>query len=85
MIYKYGKTGVRLDVDQTFAQNHVPQNELPTDGFLMLDLGVDREVNIGATTSLLYVKGTNLLNEPQHLGEILLHAADWFQKHSTPR
>ena len=40
---------------------------------------------LGSTRKNKIMLGTNLLNEPQHLGEILLHAADWFQKHSTPR
>lgn len=63
LIYKQNKLGVRLDADHTFAQNHVPQGDTKTDGYLMLDFGVDYEVNVGSTSSLLYVKGTNLLDE----------------------
>ena len=62
-IYKYGKIGYRLDGDYTFAQNHNPANERKTDGFFMLDLGIDYEVNVGPTSSLLYAKATNLLDE----------------------
>ncbi len=62
-IYEYSKISLRLDADYTFSQKHTPANERPTDGFWMLDLGADYEVNFGPTSSLLYVKATNLLNE----------------------
>lgn len=61
--YKQNKLGIRFDADHNFAQNHVPQGDTKTDGFLMVDFGVDYEVNFGGTSSLVYVKGTNLLDE----------------------
>ena len=62
-IYKYKKTSYRLDADYTFAQSNVSQNESKTDGFLMLDFGADYEINLDSTSSLLYAKATNLLDE----------------------
>lgn len=62
-IYKYQDIGLRLDLNYVFAQNEVSENELKTDDYLMFDISTDYEVNIGATSSLLYSKITNLLNE----------------------
>ncbi len=62
-IYKYSKISLRLDADYTFSQKHTPSNERPTDGFFMLDFGADYKIDLGLTSSLLYVKATNLLNE----------------------
>ncbi len=63
LIYKQNKLGLRLDADQTFAQTNIAQGETKTKSYLMLDFGVDYQVNVGNTNSLLYVKGTNLLDE----------------------
>jgi iron complex outermembrane receptor protein len=62
-IYKYQKIGLRLDADYTFAQNRVAQFERPTDGYTMLNAGVDYAMKVGLTNSTLYLKATNLLNE----------------------
>jgi len=62
-IYKYLKIGLRLDTDYTFAQTRITQFERKTDGFLMVNAGLDYKINAGNTSSLLYVKATNLLNE----------------------
>ena len=62
-IYKYQKIGLRLDADYTFAQNRVAQFERKTDGYTMVNAGVDYAMNIGPTNSTLYLKATNLLNE----------------------
>jgi iron complex outermembrane receptor protein len=62
-IYKYHKIGLRLDADYTFAQNNVAQFERKTNGYTMVNAGVDYAVNIGSTYSTLYLKGTNLLDK----------------------
>lgn len=62
-IYDYNKVGFRLDVDYTFSQNNVSGAETATGGYTMVNAGVNYDINVGATTSKLYVKGTNLLNE----------------------
>lgn len=62
-IYKYQDIGLRLDLDYTFAQNHVPESEFKTDGFMMVNAGVDYAINVGPTHSVLYLKAQNLLNE----------------------
>ena len=62
-IYKYQKIGLRLDADYTFAQNRIAEFERKTDGYKMVNAGVDYAINVGPTNSTLYLKATNLLNE----------------------
>lgn len=62
-IYQYQKTSLRLDLDYTFSANHVPTSETKTDGYTMLNLGTDYEINVGPTISKLYLQATNLLDE----------------------
>jgi iron complex outermembrane recepter protein len=62
-IYKYQKIGFRLDVDYTFAQNRVAQFERKTDGYTMVNAGVDYAMKVGPTSSTLYLKATNLLSQ----------------------
>jgi iron complex outermembrane recepter protein len=62
-IYQYQKIGLRMDADYTFAQNHVSESESKTDGYMMLNASADYEINVGPTSSMLYLKATNLLNE----------------------
>lgn len=62
-IYRYNYTTLRLDTDYTFAQTDTAPNELATDGFTMLNFGINQEINLGEVSSLFYIKATNLLNE----------------------
>ncbi len=62
-IYKYQKIGFRLDIDRTFAQNNVAQSEIKTNGYTMVNAGVDYAANIGSTYSTIYLKATNLLDQ----------------------
>ncbi len=62
-IYRYQKIGLRLDADYTFAQNEVAQFERATDGYTMFNASTDYLINVGNTSSTLYLKATNLLNE----------------------
>lgn len=62
-IYQYQKIGFRLDADYTFAQNRVSQFERPTDGYTMLNAGADYNIKFGPTSSTIYLKAANLLNE----------------------
>lgn len=61
--YNYKKIGFRLDADYTFKQNKVAQGETPTDGYTMLNAGVDYSLDVGQTNSILYLKTTNLLDQ----------------------
>ncbi len=63
VIYDYQKLGFRVDADYTFGQNHVPENESATDGYTMVNFNTDYDVNIGPTSSVLYFRVTNVLNE----------------------
>lgn len=62
-IYHYQKFGFKLDVDYSFSQNNLAENETATGGYTMINAGLHYDLDVGATTSKLYVKGTNLLNE----------------------
>ncbi|MFT5795720.1 MAG: iron complex outermembrane receptor protein [Ulvibacter sp.] len=62
-IYNRNDLGLRLDADYTFAQNNVAASELETDGYLILNAGADYKINVGLTSSTLYLKARNLLNE----------------------
>lgn len=62
-IHNYKKIGLRIDADYTFAANHVSEYENKTDGYMMVNVGADYDINVGLTSSTLYIKATNLLNE----------------------
>ncbi|NDF11963.1 MAG: TonB-dependent receptor [Proteobacteria bacterium] len=62
-IYHYNQIGVRMDADYTFNQDRVAPFESPTDGYTMLNAGVDYTFNTGPSSSTLYLKATNLLDE----------------------
>jgi iron complex outermembrane receptor protein len=62
-VYQYQKIGLRMDADYTFAQNNVSEYESKTDGYMMLNASTTYEINAGPTSSTLYLKATNLLNE----------------------
>ncbi|MFT6106975.1 MAG: iron complex outermembrane receptor protein [Rickettsiales bacterium] len=62
-IYDYNKVGLRLDVDYTFAQNNVADEEVPTEGYVMLNARTDYQINLGPTSSILYLNATNLLDQ----------------------
>lgn len=61
-IYNRNNLGLRLDADYTFAQNNVESSELETDGYFMLNAGADYKINFGVTSSILYLKATNLID-----------------------
>jgi iron complex outermembrane receptor protein len=56
-----------LDVQRAQSQHRVAPNELPTDGYTMLNLAVTYRLVTGAVTWDLLVKGTNLLDEEARL------------------
>lgn len=63
IIYDYQKIGFKLDGDYNFAKNHISQYETKTDGYLMLNAITSYNLDIGKTSAILYLKGSNLLNE----------------------
>jgi iron complex outermembrane receptor protein len=62
-IYHYSQIGARLDADYNFNQKRVAEFELPTNGYTMLNAGLDYTLDTGAVGSTLYLKATNLLDE----------------------
>lgn len=62
-IYHYEKVGLRLDADYNFKQGKLASNETPTDGYTMLNAGADYALDFGQTSSTLYLKATNLLDQ----------------------
>lgn len=55
--------GASLDVRRAQSQHETAPNELPTDGYTMLDCTLRYRIGTGPVTWDLLCKGTNLLNE----------------------
>lgn len=62
-IYERSKTSYRIDADYTFKQTKVASYELPTDGYTMLGASIEHKFDLGSTSSIFYIKGSNLLNQ----------------------
>jgi iron complex outermembrane receptor protein len=61
--YQLGDFGARLESIFAGEQDRVAANELPTDGYALVNASVSRTFWTGATSTALYVKGVNLTNE----------------------
>ncbi len=61
--YRYNAFGARLDVTHVAGQGRVAANELPTDGYTMLNAGVSYRVKIPLASVDVFARGVNLLNE----------------------
>jgi iron complex outermembrane recepter protein len=61
--YRWNAFGASLDVTRVSGQNRVSANELPTDGYTMLNAGVSYRVKMATGGVDLFVRGVNLLNE----------------------
>lgn len=55
--------GTRLSVNWYDAQDRVADNELPTDSYTLVDLDLSYRLPLGGSPLLLFVKGSNLLDE----------------------
>lgn len=61
--YRWHNFNARIDATRVSAQNRVAANELPTDGYTMLNAGVSYRAKLAATGSIdVFVRGVNLLN-----------------------
>ncbi len=62
--YQWNSLTARIDATHVSGQGRVSANELPTDGYTMLNAGVSYRVKLAAASSLdVFVRGVNLLNE----------------------
>ena len=61
--FRRNAIGARLDVTHVAGQGRVAANELPTDGYTMLNAGVSYRVKMPLGSVDLFVRGVNLLNE----------------------
>ena len=60
--YRINRLNVRMDVIHTFRQNRVAANELPTDGYTLVNADLNYEFSSAPHVSG-FIKATNLLNE----------------------
>lgn len=67
-----GRFGTKLDVTHAFRQNRVPDGDLPTDGYTMVNLGMSYLVQVQAVSFEAFLKGTNLLNQDARLATSVL-------------
>ncbi|MGH7897390.1 MAG: TonB-dependent receptor, partial [Candidatus Binatia bacterium] len=63
IVYRGAALDSHFDVLRVQSQHRVAGNELPTDGYTMVDLGVSYPITVGPTTLEGFLKGTNLLDE----------------------
>lgn len=63
MTYGFGHTAFSLDTEYHFEQKDTAANELSTDDYVMVDLGVDYNMSLGEVDTTLYARVTNLLDE----------------------
>ena len=61
--YRRNAFGARLDVTQVAGQGRIAANELPSDGYTLLNAGVSYRVKLPLGSVDLFVRGVNLLNE----------------------
>ena len=61
--YGYGPFGAHAELVHAWAQNRVPEDDLPTAGYTTLALALTCKFHVGATNWLAYVRGDNLTNQ----------------------
>lgn len=61
--YRRGDFGVRLDVNHAFKQDRVAANELPTDGYTLVNAAVTYRLKAQAMNLEAFLKGNNLLDD----------------------
>lgn len=62
--YQWNSLTARIDATRVSGQGRVSANELPTDGYTMLNAAVSYRVKLAATSGLdVFLRGVNLLNE----------------------
>ena len=65
--YEAGAWHAGIDALRNADQDDVIENELPTDAFTMLNADVSYRLPIGKKSALIFVRGTNLLDEDARL------------------
>lgn len=65
--YESGALHAGLEAMYNSKQNDVIHNELPTDGFMMLDADVSYRLPLGSKHLLLFARGSNLLDKDARL------------------
>ena len=63
MVYDADRWNARLDVLRVQEQDRVAADELPTDGYTMLDLTLAWRLTQGRYGMTAFLRGTNLLDE----------------------
>lgn len=61
--YRWRVWSARLDATRISAQNRVSANELPTDGYTMLNAAISFRTKMASGSVEWFVRGVNLLNE----------------------
>ena len=61
--YRYNAFGARVDITHVAGQGRVAANELPTDGYTMLNAGISYRLKMPLASVDLFARGVNLLNE----------------------
>lgn len=65
--YERGAWHAGIDAFRNLEQDDVIDNELPTDAFTMLNVDVSYRLPLGKKSALIFVRGTNLLDEDARL------------------
>jgi iron complex outermembrane receptor protein len=63
VVYEGKHFGARFEVMRYQKQDDVAANELPTDGYTMINVGADYRFEVGRLGFDIFAKGTNLLDE----------------------
>jgi iron complex outermembrane receptor protein len=61
--YQWEKVGASMEGQWSAKQDRIADYELPTDGYFLLNAGVDYTLTTGRVTTTVFVKGVNLLDE----------------------
>ncbi len=61
--YQRGNFGARLDVIHAFKQDRVAANELPTDGYTLVNAALTYRIKVQPMNLEAFLKGSNLFNE----------------------
>jgi iron complex outermembrane recepter protein len=61
--YAYGPYGARTELVHAWAQNRVPENDLPTASYTTLGVILTYKFRFGSTNWLAYLRGQNLTNQ----------------------
>ena len=60
---QWQKLGARVEGQWVANQDRIADYELPTDGYFLLNAGVDYQLPLGDSVTTIYLKGVNLLDE----------------------